>query len=222
MAGVRVIPGIEMSSRFRDEDVHVLGYGIDFASPALQRRLGEIQGQRRERVGRICEKLAELGVALAPEEVLREAGGKSVGRKHVARAMLKKGHVRSLDEAFRKFLGTGMAANVPANEMSPYDAATLIRAHGGLPVLAHPGFFDDPAFAGEILDHAPLAGIEVFHRYRSSTRHLAYLELARRRNLLVTGGSDFHGDDNAKNAALGAFTCPAEHWKDFEKRLGAP
>jgi 3',5'-nucleoside bisphosphate phosphatase len=217
--GVRVIPGIEVSSRFEGHDVHVLGFGLDHRSPALLSRLSELHEGRRVRVGKICEKLGGLGVALDPAEVLREAGGKSVGRRHVARAMLKKGLVRSLDEAFDKYLGQNSPANVPANEMTPADAARLILDHGGIPALAHPGFLDDVGVVERVLDSAPIRAVEVFHRYRSTTRHLRYLELARRRALRVTGGSDFHGDDHPKNGSLGSFTTPPVFWKELEKSL---
>jgi predicted metal-dependent phosphoesterase TrpH len=217
--GVRVIPGIEMSSRFEGHDVHVLGYGLDHRSPELLQRLGELHESRRVRVGKICEKLQALGVALEPAEVLKEAGGKSVGRKHIARALLKKGLVKSLDDAFNRYLGQGSPANVPANELTPEDAAGIILKHGGVPSLAHPGFLEDPALAERILDATPIRAIEVFHRYRSATRHLRYLEVARRRNLRVTGGSDFHGDEHPNNGSLGSFTCPPEHWKEFEYGL---
>jgi len=217
--GVRVIPGIEMSSRFEGRDVHVLGLGIDHASPALNDRLAELHESRRVRVGKICDKLAALGVALDPKDVLREAGGKSVGRRHVARAMVKKGHVRTLNEAFEKYLGQNSPANVPANDLTPADAARLILDHGGVPSLAHPGFLDDPSIAERILDASPIRAIEVFHRYRSSTRHLRYLDLARRRQLRVTGGSDFHGDEHRKNGSLGSITCPPAFWKEMENIL---
>jgi len=217
--GVRVLPGIEMSSRFEGRDVHVLGYGLDPESPGLLSRLAELHEGRRVRVGKICEKLAALGVALEPAEVLREAGGKSVGRRHVARALVKKGLVGGIDEAFSKYLGQGSPANVPANDLSPADAADLILSHGGVPSLAHPGFLDDDAIVERILDASRIRAIEVFHRYRSATKHLRYLEIARRRQLRVTGGSDFHGDDHPKNGALGSFTCPPPYWKDFEKGL---
>lgn len=219
LQGVRVIPGIEMSSRFEGHDVHVLGYGLDHTAPALLKKLGELHESRRVRVGKICEKLKGLGVDLDPAEVLAEAGGKSVGRKHVARALLKKGLVRSLDDAFNRYLGQGSPANVPANELAPADAARLILEHGGVPSLAHPGFLEDPALAERILDSAPIRAVEVFHRYRSSTRHLRYLELARRRNLRVTGGSDFHGDEHPNNGSLGSYGCPPAFWKEFEYGL---
>lgn len=217
--GVRVIPGIEMSSRFEGHDVHVLGYGIDHSAPALLERLGELHRSRRIRVDRICEKLRALGLGLEPAEVLKEAGGKSVGRKHVARALLAKGLVRSLEEAFARYLGQGSPANVAANDWTPEQAARFILQFGGVPSLAHPGFLADPALPERILDSAPIRAIEVFHRYRSSTRHLTYLDLARRRQLRVTGGSDFHGDEHPNNGSLGSFTCPPKYWKEFEYGL---
>jgi hypothetical protein len=219
--GVRVVAGIEISSRFEGHDVHVLGYGLEWEAPGLQARLAELHRGRRERVAAICGKLRELGVGLDPSEVLAQAGGKSVGRRHVARAMLKKGLVESLEEAFGRYLGAGSPANVPANELSPADAARLVRAHGGVAVLAHPGFLDDDAVVERILDAAPgIRGIEVYHRYRSARKHLRYLEVARRRGLLVSGGSDFHGDANPKNAGLGEHRCPPADWKEFERLLG--
>jgi predicted metal-dependent phosphoesterase TrpH len=220
--GLRVLPGIEMSAIFEGADVHVLGYGIDHAAPDLQGTLGGLLEKRRSRVSAICVKLGVLGVTLDPKEVLEEAGGKSVGRRHVARVMVKKGIVASLSEAFSRFLGTDSPANVPAGEMSPAEAATFIRRHGGLAVLAHPGFLEDDPKVERVLDTAPgIRGIEVFHRYRSPRRHLRYLEMARKRDLVITGGSDFHGDRNPRNAALGSMIYPSAHWKDFEKRLRA-
>ncbi len=218
---LRILPGIEMSALFEGRDVHVLGYGLDTESPELLARLGALHENRRERVRRICAKLQALGAAVEASEVLSEAGGKSVGRRHVARALLKRGLVRTIDEAFRRFLAEGSPANVPAQELTPRDASDLILRHGGIPVLAHPGFLDDNALVERILDAAPFRGIEVFHHYNSATKHLSYLEMALRRNLLVTGGSDFHADEHAHNAPLGASVCPPAHWKDLEMRLGA-
>lgn len=220
--GLRLLPGIEMSALFEGSDVHVLGYGIDHQAPELLKTLGALHEKRRSRVVAICDKLKALGVPLDPKEVLEEAGGRSVGRRHVARAMVKKGLVPTLQDAFNRFLANDSPANVPAGEMSPAEAAALILRYGGLAVLAHPGFIEDDAKVERILDQAPgIRGMEVFHRYRSKERHLRYLATARRRDLLVTGGSDFHGDRNPRNAGLGSMIYPSGHWKDFEKRLTA-
>jgi predicted metal-dependent phosphoesterase TrpH len=214
--GIRVVPGIEMSALFEGEGVHVLGLGIDWRSSRLGAVLDGIKARRRERVDLICAALGKAGAALSPEEVLAEARGKSVGRKHVARALVKKGLVRSEAEAFHRWLGTGGPADVRVHEMPPQEAATLIREHGGVAVLAHPGFFDDDARVERILDAAPaIRGIEVWHRYDAPRKHLRYLEVARRRDLRATGGSDYHGDEHRHNGGLGAFLTPWECWKNL-------
>jgi predicted metal-dependent phosphoesterase TrpH len=136
--GLRVIAGVEMSSQFEGRDVHVLGIGIDPSDGALNGQLESMRAARRERVKKICAALAAQGVNLSPEDVLAEAGGKSVGRKHVARAMVKRGIVPNDGEAFEKYLGEGGPAHVPSTEIPPSRAASFIRKAGGLPVLAHP------------------------------------------------------------------------------------
>jgi len=221
-AGLRVLSGIEMSALFEGSDIHVLGIGVDHRAPALLSTLAGLHEKRRTRVTAICDKLRGLGVALDPKEVLAEAGGKSVGRRHVARALVKKGLVKTLNEAFDRYIANDSPANVPAGEMTPAEAAEFIVRHGGLAVLAHPGFLEEDAKVARVLDSAPrIRGIEVFHRYRSANRHLRYLAMARQRDLLVTGGSDFHGDRDPRNAGLGSMIYPSAHWKDFEKRLPA-
>lgn len=214
--GIRVVPGIEMSALFEGEGVHVLGLGVDWRAPALREVLEGIKARRRERVDRICAALKGQGVALEPAEVLAEARGKSVGRKHVARALVRKGLVKTEQEAFNRWLGAGGPADVKVHDMPPQEAATLIRTHGGVAVLAHPGFFDDDARVERILDAAPaIRGIEVWHRYDSPRKHLRYMEIARRRDLRATGGSDYHGDEHRHNAGLGAFLTPRECWKNL-------
>ena len=215
--GVRVIPGIEVSSRFEGHDVHVLGLGIDWRAPSLTSVLDGIKAKRRERVERICAALRALGVPLESADVFAESKGKSVGRKHVARAVVKKGLAKTDGEVFDKWLGK---IDIPVHELPPQEAATLIRAHGGIAVLAHPGFFDDDALVERILDAAPsIRGIEVWHRYDSPRKHLRYLDAARRRNLRTTGGSDYHGDLHPNNAGLGAYLTPPDSWKNLENAL---
>ena len=99
-------------------------------------------------------------------------------------------------------------------------AANLIRSAGGLPVLAHPGFFDDDDFLERLLDRTPLRGIEVHHRYRSDTKHLRYAAVARRRDLVMTGGSDYHGDDHPRNAGVGRYLTPPREWARLAGLIG--
>lgn len=217
--GLRVIAGVEMSSQFEGRDVHVLGIGIDPSHRALNDQLESMRRERRERVKKICEALSRQGVPLEPGDVLAEAGGKSVGRKHVARAMVKKGFVPNDETAFEKYLGEGAPAHVRSTEIPPSAAASFIRGAGGLPVLAHPHFFDDDALVGRILDSTLFAGIEAYHRYEKPGRHVAFLAIARERNLIATGGSDYHGDDHPHNAGLGEHLTPADEWDRIQRRL---
>ncbi len=216
--GVRVVPGIEVSSIAEGQDVHILGIGVDRSRAAFQEALTKLKASRRARVDRICAALAAQGLALSPEEVLARAGGKSVGRKHVAKAMVGKGLVRSIEEAFAKYLSPGMPAHVPANELSPADAGRLVRSAGGVPVLAHPGFLRDDALVERILDESGARGIEVYRAYESPEMHGPYREMARRRDLVATGGSDFHGDE--PEARLGLFVTPPEEWRRLERLIG--
>lgn len=215
--GLRVIPGIEVSSRFEGREVHVLGLGVDPSHGPLQERLADMRGKRRERVTRICAALGELGVNLDPQDVLAEAKGKSVGRKHVARALLKRGRVPTIQAAFDRYLADGGPAHVPSSDLSPAEAAAMIHRAGGVPVLAHPHFFEDDDRVRRVLDTAPIRGIEAHHRFHRPRRYLAYVGLARERDLIVTGGSDFHGDESARNGRPGEFLTPPGEWARLER-----
>lgn len=217
--GLRVVPGLEMSSQFEGRDVHILGIGIDPSHKPLRAQLVSMRRARKVRVRKICAALGGLGLKLDPEDVLAEAGGKSVGRKHVARALVKRGLVRNERIAFEKYLGEGAPAHMASTEITPSRATALIRSAGGLPVLAHPHFFGDDALVRRILDSASFAGIEAYHRFERPRKYVAYLALARERNLLVTGGSDYHGDDHPHNAGLGKFLTPPDQWDRIARRL---
>ena len=218
--GVEVVPGIEISSRYANEDVHVLGIGVDIASKPMQEKLAAMRASRIARVEKICAELGKLGKVLDAKAVFAEAGGKSVGRKHVARAMVKAGLVKTQQEAFDQYLGSGKPANVPPNELSPAEAVGLVRSAGGIAVLAHPGFFDDDGLVERILDETPVEGIEVFHQYDSPRKHLRYAGMAERRDLIMTGGSDFHGEAHKHAVELGVHLTPPAQWRRLAARLG--
>ncbi len=217
--GLRVVPGLEMSAQFEGRDVHVLGIGIDPADRALRAQLAAMRRARKVRVRKICAALAKEGLALDPGDVLAEAGGKSVGRKHVARALVMRGLVPHEQAAFDRYLGEGAPAHVASTEITPARAASFIRRAGGLPVLAHPHFFGDDALVRRILDSTLFAGIEAHHRFERPRKYLAYLAIARERNLIVTGGSDYHGDGHPRNAGMGEFLTPPDQWVRIERRL---
>ncbi len=195
--GIEVIPGVEISSRFGDNELHVLGYFPDWKDQDFLDKLATLRKARHTRNPRMVEKLNELGLALTYDEVKTLAGTDSVGRPHIARVLMDKGYVQSAKEAFDRYLAQGAAAYVPRELPEPVEAIQWIRAAGGVPVLAHPTWVK---LSGEALvqlcrtlKEAGLMGIEVFYSTHKPQQTSEYLDLARRLDLLVTGGSDFHG-----------------------------
>jgi hypothetical protein len=203
---LELVPGIEMSSSLDGLDLHILGYFLDPDHAGLRMRLERFQDERRERAALILQRLAELGAPLDPDEVFDLAGPGVVGRPHVAGALIRAGHVGSMDEAFNRFLGTGGAAFVPRPAFRPEEAIALIHSAHGVSVLAHPGAAL-PDGVIETLVRSGLRGIEIWHPQHGPATVRRYRALAARLDLLETGGSDFHG--HPRGADLGASPVPA-------------
>lgn len=201
--GLTVVAGVELSCGHGDEEIHILGYFIDPRDPALVELGARAVEWRRERVERILEKLRGLGVELALGEVLEAAGeGRGVlGRPHVARALVRAGHVTDVSEAFERYLARGRPAFVPTQRLSLAEAVRLIHGAGGLAVWAHPplGLARSWAAAFAALG---VDGIECYRPPASALERSALEALARRHGLLRSGGSDWHG---AWNGLLGSF-----------------
>lgn len=195
--GIEIIPGVEVSSRYRDTELHILGYFLDREDPLLLTRLARLRAGRHERNPRIVEKLNELGLALTYEEVKARAGSDSVGRPHIARVLMEKGYVKSAKEAFDRYLGEDKPAYVPRELPEPAEAMAWIREARGLAVLAHPTWVKESAEGlfklCETLKGEGLTGIEAHYSTHKPQQTTSYLHMAKRLDLLVTGGSDFHG-----------------------------
>ena len=196
--GVEIIPGIEISARFDTSGtLHILGYFINPLDNALQKGLEEYRAARNLRNPKIVEKLRACGLDITYDEVVAEAKGGVVGRPHIALVLHKRGYVRSIDEAFGKYLTRGARAYVEKDSFPPEHAIDLIRSAGGVAVLAHPTFLylknskEEKFF--ERLAQAGLGGVETYYSSHTEedTRH--YEALAKRYSLATTGGSDFHG-----------------------------
>lgn len=191
--GVEIIPGIEMSVEKMDAEIHVLGYFIDWKQDWLRKKLKDIQNSRVERLFIIIEKLKAVGVKIDVEEVLRIAVNKgSVGRLHVAKAMLNSGAIKSLREAFEKYIGFAKPCYVPYTKLSPKETMELILKAGGVPVIAHPILMGHDEYIGEFISHG-LRGLEVYHTDHKSHISKRYETMAREMGLIMTGGSDCHG-----------------------------
>lgn len=195
--GIEVIPGVEISSRYGDGELHILGYFIDWKDAELNRRLATLRNSRHDRNPRIIEKLNELGLAVTYDEVRALAGTDSVGRPHIARVLMSKGYVASAKEAFDRYLSEGAAAYVPRDLPAPAEAIAWIRAARGVAVLAHPTWVKESTEGlfrlCDKLKGEGLGGIEVHYSTHTAQQTAEYLNIAKRLDLLVTGGSDFHG-----------------------------
>lgn len=209
--GVRVIPGIELSAEDDAGDVHMLGYFIDPGSAPLQDKLREFREKRYDRGQIIVDKLAEMGMPLRWERIVELAqSGKrpgSIGRPHIARAMVEAGYVESVKEAFDRYIHNGGPAYAARARLTPEEAVALIHSAGGAAVLAHPGLLPEPIAMIERLVPAGLDGVEITHPKNDETVRLNAKAAAARHGLLITGGSDFHGTA-VSTVMMGAETPP--------------
>lgn len=207
-AGIEVIPGIELSAEVDNKEVHLLGYFIDYQNPALLKRLEFLRKLRVERIHKIVEKLKDAGVDLKAEAVFGVSGGGTIGRLHVARALIKEGKVGSVGEAFQRYIGEKGPAFVLGFKFSPAEAIKLIRDCAGVPVLAHPYVLKEDRFILEFIRQG-LMGIEAYYPEHSQSMVNFYKALAKEHNLLITGGSDCHGSAKPE-AKIGSIKIPYE------------
>jgi len=206
--GVEVLSGIELSAEHHRREVHILGYLIDHNNQGLLDRLKILRSNRIERVNRMVAKLNEMGLKLDAQEVFAIANRGTVGRMHIALAMVRKGLVANTQDAFRRYIGDNSPAYVLAFRLSPEEAINLIRSCGGVPVLAHPYLVDSDGFIPQLVDSG-LMGLEVYYPEHSPTMVNFYLDMAKDMGLLVTGGSDFHGSAKPE-VKLGCIKLPYE------------
>jgi predicted metal-dependent phosphoesterase TrpH len=193
---VEIVPGIEISVDFKKE-LHILGYYIDIYSEPFNNVLQELKEFRRERNPMIIKKLNEIGIDVQIRDVEKGHYGGVLGRPHIAAALLKKGYVSNIKEAFEKYLAQGKPAFVRKQRLTPKEGIELIKSAGGLAVIAHPVYIERSGVDLEDLiielEGYGLDGIEVYYSEHSNNLVDKYLKLAQKYNLIPTGGSDFHG-----------------------------
>ena len=207
---LKVMPCVEISTDVPQGEVHVLGYFIDYTHPELQATLRRMRNSRQERAQGMIAKLRNLGLPVEWERVREIAGSGSMGRPHLAQAMLEKGYIASIKEAFTKYIGWGGPAYVGREKMTPGEAAELILLANGLPVLAHPSTFDDPEAMIIELKASGLVGIEAYYDAYTAEEISRLVNLADRYGLIVTGGSDYHGLDASAETMIGGADVPIE------------
>ncbi len=195
--GVEVVPGIEVSSDYRDNNVHILGYFIDPTSPALRPVLEWVSAERKARNEKITAMMAADGFDISMEQLRSAYPGAVLGRPHMAEYLMRKGYTASVQEGFAKYLGEGKPYYLPKRRISVARAVEVIAAAGGVSVLAHPLQYRYPEKeVVELIEYAKALGIRALECYYSehSTADQAWLlTLAERYGLGVSGGSDYHG-----------------------------
>ncbi|MDR7418356.1 MAG: PHP domain-containing protein [Armatimonadota bacterium] len=205
--GLEVWPAVELSCDVEAGEVHVLGYFIAHHLPWFQQLLERLRDGREKRAERMVEKLAALGVPVRFERVRALAAGGALGRPHVARALLEAGYVKTVNEAFERFIGRTGPAYVERVKVTPSQAVQVIHAAGGLAVLAHPGWGQQDSLIPDLVA-AGLDGIEVYYPDHTPDQVKHYNELAERYRLLVTGGTDYHGGGLATQVPVGGQYVP--------------
>ncbi len=205
---LKVIPGIEISTDFPDGEVHVLGYFIDYTDPEFAARLERMRHSRRGRAQGMIAKLRDLGIHIEWQQVLEIADSGSIGRPHIAQAMLDKGYIASIKEAFTKYIGRGGPAYVEREKITPVEAVKLILRTKGLPVLAHPLTISDPETMVVELKAAGLVGIEAYYNGYTADEISRLVNLADKYGLIASGGSDYHGLDVSRETMIGGVDVP--------------
>lgn len=191
--GIEIIPGIELSADFHGREIHLLGYFLDFGNVALTEHLRLIKNLRIRRINKMIDKLKELGVIISSPDLFEKYSAScSIGRPHLANEILENGYVKDFQTAFHRYLGDGKPAFVKKENLNFEIIIELIRVSGGLSFLAHPGsYFRESALVE--LRRAGIDGVEVYHPSHNDNHIKKYKKFAKDNNLVIVGGSDFHG-----------------------------
>lgn len=196
---LEVIPGVELSTQYLNQDVHIVGLYIDTENPSLHKHLQEFIDSRETRNEKMCTLLQNAGIDINYTELKEAFPGAIITRAHYAQLMLRKGYVKSIKEAFERYVGDHCPCFVQREKVTPLQAVSLILKAGGVPILAHPilyGFGKDTLETlVSCLKEAGLMGIEAIYSTYTNSDEARIRELARKYQLLLSGGSDFHGDN---------------------------
>jgi len=212
--GIEVIPGIEMSTDIGEDEIHLLAYYLDYKDKSFLFRLKEFQSTRVKRNRELLKRLEELGMTINHKDLKGIAPRGVISRLHIARLMVRKGYVSSIGAAFEEWLNPGKPAHVKRMKISPSQIIQLILKTGGVPVFAHPYLSGRDDLIPELVK-AGLRGIEVYHSAHSSKTRERYKEIAQKYQLLITGGSDCHGEAKGKTL-MGKVKVPASLLKDLK------
>ena len=216
---IAFVPGIEITAVHDGRDVHVLGYFIEYDDAELAGFLERQRADRVRRVGEMAEKLASMGKPVDREALLAPLPhGRSLGRPSVAKALVKAGHVADSRQAFDQLIGEGRPAFIPRRGPCPAEVIGIINRAGGIASLAHPGLLKRDDLIPDMID-AGLTAVEAFHSEHDETTTQRYLEFAERHGILVSGGSDYHGEKERRKAAFGTVGLPLDRFERLKARV---
>lgn len=216
--GIEVVPGIEMSTDVGEDEIHILGYYLNWKEKEFLAQLEKFQAARAERNRKLIKKLKELGMEINHGELKGLSGRGVISRLHIARLMVRKGYVSSIGNAFERWLNPGKPAYVKKMNVSPFQIIELILKTGGVPVFAHP-FLSKRDDLIPRLVKAGLKGIEVYHSAHDSRVTQYYQKVAQKYHLLITGGSDCHGEAKDK-VLMGKVKVPVSVLRVLKKEIG--
>ncbi|MSO48714.1 MAG: PHP domain-containing protein [Acidobacteria bacterium] len=223
-AGVACLPGIEITAVDHGRDVHMLGYCFDRNYPELVTFLTTQREDRERRLREIGDRLERLGVPVDLEDAMADAArsaGRAMGRPMAAAALVKAGHVANIKEAFDRYLGEGRPAFIERQGAEPAEVVALVTRAGGVTSMAHPGKTQKDHLIPALIE-AGLPAIEVYHPEHDTADTARYRHMADTFNLLVTGGSDYHGVGSGRSQGLGQFHLPAADFARLAERTGWP
>jgi len=207
---LRVIPNVEISTDVPGGEVHVLGYFIDYTNEELQANLIKFRNSRRIRARRMIARLKDYDIRISWQRVQEIAGSGSIGRPHIAQAMLENGYITSIREAFDKHIGHGGPGYVEREKMTPLEAVALILRARGLPALAHPLSAENPEAMIASLKVAGLAAIEAYYNGYTTEQVRGLTRLSEKYGLIASGGSDYHGLHSDDETMIGCVDIPEE------------
>ncbi len=215
--GILFVPGIELGIGVGEDEVHLLGYGIDARGRSLQNSLDQLAGERLDRMEKMLAALGRQGVTLTLDDVQAETGGGIVGRLHLAAALVRAGHAADLGEAFKRWIGAGRPAYVRRQLLDLRQAIDLVREAGGVPVMAHPGLTRRDELI-EYLVRLGVRGLEVYYPKHDFVDVSRYRKLCAKFDLIATGGSDFHGMGK-DDLPPGSMSTPPEEFHKLMKYI---
>ncbi|HEY3368001.1 MAG TPA: PHP domain-containing protein [Symbiobacteriaceae bacterium] len=206
---IEIVPGCELSTEVGTTEVHILAYYFDREEPEMVELLHRMRGGRRARAGESVAKLQRLGYTGVSLDRVLELGGEAVGRPHIAAVMVEQGIVRTVKDAFDRFLARGKPAYVPRPKLTPEEAIATVKRAGGVPVVAHPGLIRDDKWVRHFIA-AGVMGIEAYHSDHSEDQRQFYARWAADAGLICTGGSDSHGPTGPRTVTPGSVNVPLD------------